>query len=250
MRGLMKPVVLLIVSGILVGCASGPTMTAAQRAARHAKSVGNAGLQYYWKCDELSQLLDDGEKVARTYVIDENLYCLTNMNRLMAIDAARGVLRWSRWVHVAKPGKEVFDPVHVKTEKITYTPPTRKEVLEGKVEKGRKVKAFDAVIISTRVNALLIDRTSGQVLRDIRFNFTAAASATPGSPTARIACFRSSARRPSRPDRIRRRTSRIASGWSFTPSQTTSRFSASCSPCSACARSSSCRLWLIPSFFS
>ena len=177
MRGLMRLLVLLIVSGILVGCASRPTMTASQRAARHAKSMENAGLRYYWKCSDLPKVLDDGERIARTYLIDENLYCLTNMNRLIAIDAARGILRWSRWVHVAKPGVKVYDPVHTKNVMITRTPPTRKEILQPKSEFGRKIKAFDSVIISTRTNALLIDRSNGQVIRDIEFNFTAGASA-------------------------------------------------------------------------
>ena len=177
MRGLIKLLVLLIVSGILVGCTSGPTMTAAQRAAKHIKSVENAGLNYYWKCNGLPKLLRDGEKIARTFLIDENFYCLTNRNRLIAIDAARGVLQWTRWVHVAKPGVKVYDPVHTRNVMITRIPPTRKEILQPKPEADRGIKAFDAVIISTETNALVIDRKNGQEIRNIQFNFAAGASA-------------------------------------------------------------------------
>ena len=173
MRGLIKLLVLPIVSGILVGCTSGPTMTAAQRAAKHIKSVQNAGLNYYWKW----KLPLNGEKIARTFLIDENFYCLTNGNRLIAIDAARGVLQWSRWIHVAKPGVKVYDPVHTRNVMITRIPPTRKEILQPKPEADRGIKAFDAVIISTETNALVIDRKNGQEIRNIQFNFAAGASA-------------------------------------------------------------------------
>ncbi len=178
MRGLMKLPVLLIASGILVGCASQSAInatrqTAAQQAARHVKILKDAGLNYYWKW----KLPLDGEIIARTYLIDENLYCLTNANRLIAIDAARGILRWSRWVHVAKPGVKVYEPVNVKNVMIPRIPPTRKEILQPKLYSDKKIKSFDAVIISTRTNALLIDRDNGEVIRRIEFNFNAGASA-------------------------------------------------------------------------
>jgi hypothetical protein len=174
----MKLLVLSIVSGILAGCASGPApITAAQRAARHVKTLQDAGLQYYWKCDELPGLLSVGEKIDRTYLIDENFYCLTTRNRLIAIDAARGILRWTKWVHVAKPGVKVYDPVHAKNVMIPRIPPTRKEILQPKDRIGRKIKAFNAVIISTRTDALLIDRANGDEIRHIQYNFAAGASA-------------------------------------------------------------------------
>ena len=176
MRGLMKLLVVLIVSGILVGCASGPatatTMTAAQQTARHIKTLKDAGLKYYWKW----KLPLEGEKIDRTYLIDENFYCLTNMNRLVAIDAVRGIPRWSKWVHVAKPGVKVYDPVHAKNVMIPRVPPTRKEILQPNRDSGEKIKAFNAVIISTRTNALVIDRANGDEIRNIQYNFTAGAS--------------------------------------------------------------------------
>ena len=176
MRGLMKLLILLIVSGILVGCASQTTTTTmieAQQTARHIKNLENAGLDYYWKW----KLPLDGDTIVRTFLIDDNLYCLTNMNRLIAIDATRGILRWAKWVHVAKPGVKVYDPVHVKNVMIPRTPPTRKEILQPKLTANRKAKAFDAVIISTKANALVIDQENGDEIRDIQYNFKAGASA-------------------------------------------------------------------------
>ncbi|MDP6633816.1 MAG: PQQ-binding-like beta-propeller repeat protein [Phycisphaerae bacterium] len=181
MRGLTKLLVVLIVSGALVGCASrsSTALTAAQRAALHIKTLQDAGLRYYWRCDDLAKfrLMSGGESIARTYVIDENFYCLTSMNRLIAIDAARGTLQWSKWVHVAKPGAAVFDPVHVNGITIPRTTPTRKEVLQPRSDPTRGVKPYDIVIISTRTHALVIDRKTGDEIRNIKFNFGASATA-------------------------------------------------------------------------
>jgi len=178
MRGFTKLLVVLIVSSVFAGCTSDPNaLTAAQRAAKHAKSLEKAGLQYYWKSQELSPLLLEGERVVRTYLLDENFYCLTNRNRLMATNAANGTLRWSRWVHAAKPGILVFDPVHADGVTMTPTPPTRKEVLQPKMPPFRDKEDFDIVVISTRTNALVIDRKTGRELRDIKFTFGVAATA-------------------------------------------------------------------------
>ena len=176
MRGLMKLLVLLIVSSIFVGCNGQPTMTAAQRAAKHAKSVDDAGLRYYWKSTDISELLPSGEKIARTYLLEENLYCLTTLNRLIAVDAARGTMRWTQWAHIAKPGAQVFDPVHIAGVAISRAPMTRKEILQPK-RFAKKTDVIDLVVISTRTNALVIDRNTGQIIRDIKFNFAAGASA-------------------------------------------------------------------------
>ncbi|MCP4376102.1 MAG: PQQ-binding-like beta-propeller repeat protein [bacterium] len=173
MRGLMKLPVLLIALNIIVGCTQQPTITAAQRAAMHNKELKDAGLKYYWKW----KLPLDGETIVRTYLLDDNLYCLTNTNRLIAIDAAHGVLRWAKWVHVAKPGVEVFDPVHVNNIFITRTPPTKREILQPRKGDLRKAKSLNGVIISTKTHALLIDQENGDEIRNIKFNFNAGASA-------------------------------------------------------------------------
>ncbi|MBT3200449.1 MAG: PQQ-binding-like beta-propeller repeat protein [Phycisphaerales bacterium] len=179
MRGMSKLLALLLVSGVFVGCApSNPNaLTADQLAAMHAKSLEKAGLKYYWNCDKLPGLLNPGEYIARTYLLDENFYCLTSGNRMIAINASSGTLRWAQWAHIAKPGVLVFDPVHVDKVAIPRTPPTRREVLQPKESDMRGIKPVDLLVINTRTNALVIDRKTGDVLRDIKFGFGAAASA-------------------------------------------------------------------------
>jgi len=172
MRVFMRFSVLLIVLGVLAGCAPDTTLTARQAAAKLTRDLNDAGLNYYWTW---RLPLGGGERIARIHLLDENLYCLTNMNRLIAIDAARGVLQWSQWVEVAEPGKVVFEPTHVKGVQITRTTPTRKEILQPKRIEG--IKPFDTVVISTITNALLIDRKTGDEIRNIQFNFGDGASA-------------------------------------------------------------------------
>jgi len=187
MRGFTKLLVLLIVSAAFAGCGpSAASLAAARRkaqiaarekAARHTKALNDAGLRYYWKCDQLADLLAPGERIARTWLLDENLYCLTSANRLMAIEAAKGTLRWGKWVYVAKPGDTVFEPTHVNDISITRLTPTRKEVLQPREGADRGVPGVDLVIISTRTNALVIDRATGDEIRNINYNFGASATA-------------------------------------------------------------------------
>ena len=103
MRGLVKCLVLSAALCVLVGCQPGPTtpeVTFEQR-------LANAGLQCFW---DFALPLDRGETITRARLLDENLYCLTSNNRLVAIDAARGVVLWSQ--PVAEAGKTVYDLRH------------------------------------------------------------------------------------------------------------------------------------------
>ena len=68
--------------GFIAGCAE-PEIETMPLAA-----LSEAGLHYYWEFD--LQLVGN-ESISRLERIDENLYCVTDSNRLIVIDAARGV---------------------------------------------------------------------------------------------------------------------------------------------------------------
>ena len=184
MRGLMKLPVILIISGLFVGCASptpAPAPTAAAtpvtiEEARHAKNLQDAGLKYHWNCNELPKLLEPGETIAKAYLLDENLYCLTTTNRMIAIDAATGTVNWERWAYIADPGVQVFDPSHANNLIIPRTPPTRKEILQPERSYTGKIRGFDAVVINTKIMGFVYDRKTGQEIRRIPFKFPSAAS--------------------------------------------------------------------------
>jgi outer membrane protein assembly factor BamB len=63
--------------------------------------------QAYWS---LGLPLDRGESVQRTAGLDDNLYILTSSNRVFAVHAATGVLRWTRIL--ADADKAIRGPAH------------------------------------------------------------------------------------------------------------------------------------------
>lgn len=128
--------------------------------------LAKAGLQYYWT---LSLDLDRGETIAWIQRIDENLYCLTNKNKLIALNASNGLMKWQ--LVVARPNATVFRPVHADGVSIGAQTGGIREILHP--DKIKRLKPFDAVIINTLSKVLVIDRTTGQVHRDIPLDFAA-----------------------------------------------------------------------------
>jgi outer membrane protein assembly factor BamB len=66
-----------------------------------------AGLAVYW---QRSIPLEKGERLARIQRIEENLYLVTQQNRVLTLDAATGVFRWSKTL--AQEGIRVLGPTH------------------------------------------------------------------------------------------------------------------------------------------
>jgi len=129
--------------------------------------LNKADLQYYW---QWQVLLEPGEQLQRVWLLDENLYFLTDRNRLIALDAAVGHTRWT--LPVAPVQKRVFAPQHpITSVSLTEKVAGMKEILNDR-DYG-KVETFRAVAINTIGNALLIDRATGKVYRDVPFDFTA-----------------------------------------------------------------------------
>lgn len=125
-----------------------------------------AGLQYYWKV----QLgLVRGENLSQVMRLDENLYCLTDQNRLIAIDAGRGLVKWS--TSVAGPGETVFSPTHANNVRLPEKVGGIKDILSS--ESIPESKAFDAVMINTLSHVLVFDRSNGKLYRKIQFGFAA-----------------------------------------------------------------------------
>jgi len=136
--------------------------------------LAKAGLHYYWRA-ELPLQRDQGEQVVRLWRLDENVYALTNRNRLIALNAVNGRLRW--FYTVAKPSQKVFAPCHADHVLIPKGPAGGIRALLNPPEVS-SLKPFDGVIINTLGYALLIDRKTGRLSRKLHFNF---AANSPGS---------------------------------------------------------------------
>jgi hypothetical protein len=71
--------------------------------------------------------LADGEVITKSVLLDENLYLLTDANRVYTVHAATGILRWLSWV--ADPGQTVRGPTH-SSRYVLFTGPGSVKVLD------------------------------------------------------------------------------------------------------------------------
>jgi len=132
----------------------------------HSDVLAKAGLQYYW---QLPLGLARREHLVRLERIDENLYCLTDRHRLIAIDAASGRLKWS--ADIGGPGTTVFQPTHADGVRLSQQVAGIKEILSP--GRAGKLGPFDVVMVNTLSYVLVFDRRTGEVYRKIPFDFAA-----------------------------------------------------------------------------
>jgi len=158
MRGLMKLV--LVVGLALAGTGCGRS---APVSLTHGSVLAQAGLKTYWQLD--LELLED-EQVAQTLLLDETLYCLTNTNHLLAVDAARGVRKWAK--KIAEPGVTVYRPCHGNGVLLMDKKPGVVDILRPPALD--QLQPRDLVLINTPAYLLAFDRKSGDLVR--RFDFS------------------------------------------------------------------------------
>jgi len=167
MRGMVKILVAVAIGASLCGCEP-PQIDAGKPwvGLVHPDVLAKAGLQYYWPC---SVNLQRGERIARLYHLDENLYCLTDLNRLIAVDALTGVEKWH--FRVASPEQTVFRPVHaddiVLPDKVSGLP----EILDP--TRVEETVPFNAVMINSLSHVFVLNRKNGRLVRNIELGFAA-----------------------------------------------------------------------------
>jgi len=134
------------------------------------KTLAKAGLQYYWQA---KVPLTDSEQIARLWLLDEKLYCFTNTNHLVAVDAMRGVVLWR--YPVADPGKTVYGLCHYDKLPMSEKAPGVEEI--QKLDPLKNLETRDAVLINGITNVLVLNRTTGDLIRRVPFDFGAGTSA-------------------------------------------------------------------------
>jgi len=132
----------------------------------HPTVLAKADLQYFWN---MEVDLDPGERICELFRLDENLYFLSDRNRLIAVDARIGAPKWS--YVVADAGQPVFRPVHVDRLFLSKKPVGIAEMLQPAL--SPKMAPFDAVLINTLSYALVLNRSDGTLVRKIDFEFPA-----------------------------------------------------------------------------
>jgi len=132
--------------------------------------LGKLQLQYYWQA---RLPLEGAEHVARLYRLDENVYCLTDKNRLFAVDAATSLLKWQH--KVADPAQTVLPPAHANGARLPLRVGGVKELLSthAKEQALKEASALDIVAINTLSEVQVLDRQTGRQIRKIPFEFSA-----------------------------------------------------------------------------
>ena len=135
------------------------------------ETLAKADLQYYWhvRCQ-----LERGEQISRMNLVGDRLYCLTDHNRLLALDAARGIWLWSQ--DLASPRQKVFAPVHA--DKVLIPPRLRLLIDQDQAAPAGR---FDAVIVNTLSEILVLDRSTGLTVARIPLDFPASTSGAIGA---------------------------------------------------------------------
>jgi len=123
-------------------------------------------LEYYW---QISLALEPKEVLTKLYVIDEHLYCLSNYNRLFAVDAMHGDWKWT--YEVADPSHKVYRPVHGRRVAVTEEIPGIAGMMADNPLAG--VKPVDAVMINTPSYVVVLNRKTGELLRKVQFALAA-----------------------------------------------------------------------------
>lgn len=151
-----------------VGCGSTPQVTLDQSV--KSEELAKADLSYYWRS---AIALQPGEKITRIWHLDENVYVLSNTNRVRAFDAAVGQQKWSKVL--GNPEQKVFTPCHT----LMATTPTAKPAAgDASAEQPKpaaggtsaeqpKPAITDVVIFNTITSALIFERDSGTLLKTI-----------------------------------------------------------------------------------
>lgn len=124
--------------------------------------LGKVGLERYW---ELSLGLAPGQTIDRMVLLEENLYCFTPDNVMIAVDAARGVRKWTRTI--TSPGRKVYPPCHANGARMAKELPGIETIIKRPGEES--LPAQNVVIVNTTHKALVLNRDNGEVLREIDF---------------------------------------------------------------------------------
>lgn len=157
--------ILGLVAGLaLVGCQAGVTPSASVSNLSPAV-LAKANLQYFWT---MPLPLRPGETVYRVMRLDDSVYVLTSGNRLISVDAVRGLYKWS--YELDGRLEETYAPLHLDNLQLVATTGIANILDPPSLS---TVKPVNAVLINTLGYYAILDRTTGQELRKLKLHFPA-----------------------------------------------------------------------------
>jgi len=153
----MRRWVMILTLAWLIGTGCAPKTSDEWAGLVRPDTLEKANLSYYWH-NRLE--LVRRERLTNVFLVEDRLYCLTSRNRLLALDAVNGVWEWSRPIATKQA---VFRPIHV--DGVTLPAAAVSEDYAG--------EPFDAVMLNTLSNVLVLDRSNGKIVRQVEFDFAA-----------------------------------------------------------------------------
>ena len=171
MRGLARTLLLAATCCTLWGCTAPQSPEVVARNAVAREDLDKAGLQVYWT---RTLTLPDGQTIARMYRLDENIYCLTEKNRLYVINAANGIPKWD--YSEFNVNTTVFAPSHANAAVL---PEEIVGVKNMNTARGASASTstIDVVAFNTLTEGFIFDRKTGKLFRRFKFDFSASTSA-------------------------------------------------------------------------
>jgi outer membrane protein assembly factor BamB len=169
MRNLAGLVAVAAIAALLSCTQTTPTPTATANKAALSPAgadLAEAGLGVYYT---VKLPLEGGERIAHLYQVGENLYALTNHNRLIASDAATSRFKWA--ISVGGPSDKVYRPVHADSVVIADKPSSIGEIIAPTTAPA--ATAYNAVMLNTVTSILVINRDTGHVVRTIKLDMLA-----------------------------------------------------------------------------
>lgn len=188
MRSLLNLLMASTVAMAVVSCCPAPAPKAPARASTapvpNAQTLAKADLQYYWRMERKDLALQEGESINVVYKLDENLYAITDHDRLICVDKDRGLLKWSYAIRTN--GERIFRPSQaLKEVTLARRPPSTTQIAD-KAAYSDPIK-FHLVVVNTTTHLYVLDRDNGDLIRDIKLGFAAATGTATDGPYAFIA---------------------------------------------------------------
>ncbi len=155
----------------LAGCNRGPRTGLYE--AVSAQELAAVDLAYHW---DLVVSLERGEHLEHIWHVDENVYGLTDRGRLMAFDATSGLAKWSR--DLGPANRRYFAPTHCDH---VYLPATLGPGTVVTPPKDASMHQVDVVVVSSTIDAQILDRKDGHLLHRIDYTRSDFAASGPAA---------------------------------------------------------------------
>lgn len=123
-------------------------------------AIDRLGAQRYWQVD---LTLEGGESVSRATLLDDNLYVFTDANRVYAVHALTGVIRWSHLI--ADPEQTVRGPSHNDNYVFFTTGGTVTVLNRRSGDAAADPRSLDGVVIEVQHDTATISKGSDHGVR-------------------------------------------------------------------------------------